>query len=138
MDLDVTFQEAKTQWAQWLAYERDSDTYNICVFVDADSTCGFLDKSDVICVFEDKTGDLVSLTERVSKKDFNIFQRWAILRTGKRISKSRNDYEVFINKRGEFIEFQLYKRWWYDIARDVGHLSHNMFHSTILQSGEDS
>lgn len=137
MDLELTFYEAKDKWKEWLAYERDSDDYDICVFVDTDDTCGFLPKSDVICVFENKTGALVSLTERVCKKDFNIFQRWAILQKGNRIRKHRHDYDVFINKRGEFIEFQLYKCWWYDIARDVGQLNHRMFHSTIVKGRED-
>lgn len=132
MNFDITFKEACTKWKNWLAYERDTDTYDTCVFIDTDSTCGYLEKSDVICVFEDKTGDLVSFVERVEKKDFSKLQLWRIRRKGKKLTKDCPfGYEGFMWDRGEFIEFQFYKRWWYDIARDIGDLNVDNMHFNI-------
>lgn len=139
MIFDITMQEALDKWSQWLAYRKDTDTYNTCVFVDTTNDVGLLPKSDVICVFSNKTGDLIAFTERIEKKDYNALQRFLIEHRGKRICKRcPYDYEGFMNDRGEFIEFQFYKRWWYDIARNVGNLANMHFTEPYSESGKDT
>lgn len=134
MNFDISFYEAKEKWGKWLAYSKDADDYDILVFTDTDATCGFLPKSDVICVFENRSGVLVAFTERVSKTDFSGFSRWRIIRKGDKLRNSVYGYEGFINTKGEFIEYQFYKRWWYDIARDVSSLPNGIFHTTSSKS----
>lgn len=138
MNFDITFCEAQEKWAKWLAYSRDTDDYDILVFVDTDDTCGFLPKSDVICVFENKSGVLVAYTERVSKADFYKFGQWRIIRKGEKLKDSVYGYEGFLNKKGEFIEYQFYKRWWYDIAKNVSSISSHVMHDHLSKRGEDT
>ena len=138
MNFDISFYEAKERWKQWLAYSKDADDYDILVFADTDATCGFLPKSDVICVFENKSGVLVAYTERVSKADFSKLSQWRIIRKGEKLRDSVYGYEGFLNKKGEFIEYQFYKRWWYDIAKDVSNIPCNMFHTAGGTRREDS
>lgn len=130
MNFEITFSEAKEKWKQWLAYSKDADDYDILVFADTDATCGFLPKSDVICVFENKSGTLVAYTERVSKCEFSKFGQWRIIHKGEKLRDSMYGYEGFLNKKGEFIEYQFYKRWWYDLAKDVNSLSRNVSHAS--------
>lgn len=138
MNFDISLEEAKVRWGKWLAYSKDADDYDILVFIDTDDTCGFLPKSDVICVFENRSGVLVAFTERVEKANFSKFGRWRIVRKGLKLRDTVYGYEGFINKKGEFIEYQFYKRWWYDIARDVNNLPNNIFHANTSKSRKDT
>lgn len=139
MTFDITKDEATEKWGKWLAYTKDAEVYSTCVFADTNNEVGFLPKSDVICVFATKTGDLIAFIERVPKVDFTAFQRYFIKHRGKYLCKHcPYDYEGFVNDRGEFIEFQFYKRWWYDIARNIGNLAYMQFNEPISSRREDS
>ena len=123
MQFNIITDVAKEKWSRFFKYELEQGNYIVQMYEDTDDTVGFLNKSDCIMIYDGKTKSLVALVERVFKKDFNIFQRFFLLRRGSKVKESiSHGLEFFIYNRGEFIEYQVYKRWWYDIANDTGKL----------------
>ena len=80
----------------------------------------FLPTSDIIIVFDNKSEDVVACVERDSLLNYNKFKAALTKMRVKRISKQLpSSFEVYTNIGGEFFEVQMYRRWWYDIARNV-------------------
>ena len=124
MNFNANYYELKNQHHAKLAYEKDTDTYDILIFADTGIELGFFNRSDVICVFEDKTGALVALTERVDKKSLNFFQRiYQHVIKRHMINTAPVGYECFVYDKGAYFEYQYYRRWWYDLNLEVGAIS---------------
>ena len=121
MNFDVSYYELKEKNKRKLVYEKNTGEYNILIFTDTDESIGLFDKSDAICVFENRTGALVSVTERVDKKGLNIFQRLQKKLTKKSVMKKAPvGYECFVYDKGAYFEYQYYRRWWYDLNLEIG------------------
>ena len=121
MIFNITPQEAKEKWKQYFRYEVQRDAYIIQIYEDTDNTCGFLEESDCILMFTTNNNNLCACIERLEKKKYDLLERFRLLLNGKRKLAAVGDgIETFIYKKGDFIEFQMYKRWWYDIANNNG------------------
>ena len=124
MNFEITAEQAKKDYAKWLVLEKEDENYITQIYADTDDSCGYLPNSDVVMVFEVKSGQMCAIVERVNKKDFSIFGRLKLLIHGKTITRHTDiGVEGFVYDRGEYIEYQFYRRWWYDIAKNVGLLS---------------
>lgn len=121
MRFDITPDEARETWKQFLQQETRRGKYIIQIYIDTDSTCGFIDESDVIFLFDTSTNQMCACIERIEKRKYGIFERLKIELTGKRkLAAAEHGVETYVYKKGDFIEYQMYKRWWYDIAHDTG------------------
>lgn len=124
MDFEMNADQTRTAYGKWLSLEKSNDNYITQVYEDTDSSCGYLPMSDVVFMFERKSGQMCAAIERVNKKDFSIFGRIHLYFHGKRVVKNTEiGIEGFVYDRGDYIEYQFYRRWWYDIAKNGGMLS---------------
>lgn len=124
MNFDLKEDNIGTLYSQWLSLRKEDDNYITYVLDDTDDSCGYLPKSDVIFVFERRSGQLCAAIERVNKKDFSILGRIKLYFHGKKVTKSPEiGIEGFVYDRGDYIEYQFYRRWWYDIAKNGGMLN---------------
>ena len=138
MKFDLDYYDMRNKFEKYLVYENDTDTYDTLIFIDTPAEVGYLPKSDVICVFDNKTRALLAVVERVRKSDFSIWGRLKLLLHNRRIIRDAPiGYECYVQKRGEFYEYQFYKRWWYDLSIQLGVVDISKYTNKGRTGGED-
>ena len=121
MKLDYDYYTMRDTYRDKLAYENDTDTYDILIFTDMTVSMCDIEKSDIICVFDDTTGAALAFIERVRKSDLSMFKRLTLFFHNRKVMRETPiGYECYIKKKGEYIEYQFYKRWWYDLSIQLG------------------
>ena len=126
MIFEKDYYTLRDEFSKYLAYENDTDTYDILVFVDTGYDFGYLKRSDAICAFDDMTGSLVAYTERVNKHDLGFIDRLRLPFIKREVMRNTPiGFECFIQNRGDYLEFQFYRRWWYDLNIQFGAININ-------------
>lgn len=120
IDFDLSLEEFREEFKRDIISEHASENYTTLILEDDAIPRMFLANSDEIAVYDNASNSLVAWIERRPLTEFNRFTAWTTkLRTKRLIKKMPPAFEVYLNVGGDFFEVQVYRRWWYDIARNV-------------------
>lgn len=138
MNFNEDYYELREKYKEYLAYENDTNSYDILIFVDTPQSLGYMEKSDVICVYDNTTRALLAMVERVRKKDLSLWKRLTLpLHTRRILTNAPIGCECYVQKKGDYIEYQFYRRWWYDLSIQLGSIDISKHFANNSYSGKD-
>ena len=123
MQFDLDYYDAVEQFKEWISFTHDGDDYDCIIMADTPVHVGKFKHSDLILVYDNHSRKCLAIVERVSKKSVNMLTRWHYLNIAKHVVRNpKYGFEGYLYTKGEYIEIQMYKRWWYDMAKDIRHI----------------